>query len=294
MQGSGHSCHVPPVQHPWGQLVCGYQQRPPDRGSCAGDVAQRESACFACRRPWVQPPASPCFFRGQGTAQNTLLKGEGGCWQEAARCGRQLWDIKVPFYATDEGCLQANDAQKRGWSRAESRFRYILSKNHTPRPRSLGVQLAPSKTPAPPQPHTVHREGAALGSQEPCVGSACPLQPQGRAKSCRCEQDSNLRRETLLDFESNAFTPRPSQPPAGAACAPWSVRGIPRQPLEPPRPPFLLGRLGQRQRQPWARSAPGCWWQGLRPAGASGGAAPALPGWPREGAQGAAQRGSLV
>ena len=26
-----------------------------------GDVAQRESACFACKRPWVQPPASPRF-----------------------------------------------------------------------------------------------------------------------------------------------------------------------------------------------------------------------------------------
>lgn len=209
---------------------------PQGRAPCAGDVAQRESACFACRRPWVQPPASPCFFCGQGTAQNTSLKGEGGCWQEAARCGRQLWDIRALLHATDKGCLQANGAQKRGWSRAESRFCYILSENNTARPRSLGVQLAPSKTPGPPRPHTAHREGAALVSQEPCVGSACPLQPQSRAKSCRCEQDSNLRRETLLDFESNAFTPRPSQPPAGAACAPWSMRGIPRQPLVPPGP----------------------------------------------------------
>lgn len=30
-------------------------------------------------------------------------------------------------------------------------------------------------------------------------------------KSSRCEQDLNLRRETPLDFKSNAFTTRPSQ-----------------------------------------------------------------------------------
>ena len=33
-----------------------------------------------------------------------------------------------------------------------------------------------------------------------------------KAKQCaRCEQDSNLRGETPLDFESNALTTRPSQ-----------------------------------------------------------------------------------
>ena len=30
-------------------------------------------------------------------------------------------------------------------------------------------------------------------------------------RSARCEQDSNLRGETPLDFESNALTTRPSQ-----------------------------------------------------------------------------------
>ena len=33
----------------------------------------------------------------------------------------------------------------------------------------------------------------------------------GKKGKCRCEQDSNLRGETPLDFKSNALTTRPSQ-----------------------------------------------------------------------------------
>ena len=42
----------------------GWEAGPPGAGSPPrqGDVAQRESACFACKRPWVQSPASPAFF----------------------------------------------------------------------------------------------------------------------------------------------------------------------------------------------------------------------------------------
>ena len=42
------------------------------------------------------------------------------------------------------------------------------------------------------------------------------LWDQGEKNRLRCEQDSNLRGETPLDFESNALTTRPSQPDTGA------------------------------------------------------------------------------
>ena len=50
---------------------------------------------------------------------------------------------------------------------------------------------------------------------------------QAWGKIHRCEQDSNLRRETLLDFESNAFTSRPSQHPCPMPRAQPSLWGSP-------------------------------------------------------------------
>ena len=55
-----------------------------------GDVAQRESACFACKRPWVQPPASPAFALPD--APPCWLRG----WQSPQQPLEKLW-----------GCLQA-------------------------------------------------------------------------------------------------------------------------------------------------------------------------------------------
>ena len=55
----------------------------------------------------------------------------------------------------------------------------------------------------------------------------CTQHLQARGKIHRCEQDSNLRRETLLDFESNAFTSRPSQHPCPMPRAQPSLWGSP-------------------------------------------------------------------
>lgn len=57
---------------------------------------------------------------------------------------------------------------------------------------------------------------------------------RAEGKISHCEQDSNLRRETPLDFRSNAFTPQPSQP------QPLALRGEHLQPNQA-SPWFLLG-----------------------------------------------------
>lgn len=103
---------------------------------------------------------------------------------------------------------------------------------------------------------------------------------QARGKIHRCEQDSNLRRETLLDFKSNAFTPRPSQPQPGTAGgtpvhSPGHM-GLPQASISTPMAPILQFRKSYWE----AGIPPQCAWglvAGTEPSSARGCTAPNTP-----------------
>lgn len=79
-------------------------------------VPQWESVCFACRRPWDQSPASPCFFASPDPSLLVMGLAELstdpcqkhwcclGAWQAQECGGQQLYTVGATPHASPSSC----------------------------------------------------------------------------------------------------------------------------------------------------------------------------------------------